>query len=105
MNTYRKATTEELWQSYQELESLRLVAKRHGYVSSSPVARRLIRAGHQLHPKHLTLDSRNIVPLDEVIEVFQQTKDYRETARLVSSTPAAVKERLGRAGIRKGSLT
>ncbi len=89
-----RVSTEELWASYQELESLAAVAERHGYPHMSAVWQRFKRAGLPMHPRGPTLDTRNIVPIAEVLEAFEKTGRYAETARLVGSTPHAVKHRI-----------
>ena len=96
-----RVQVELLWQSYQELGTLRAVADRYGYAGHQAIWRRLSAAGYPMQPKNLTLDSRNCIPLEEVIAIFRRVGTIRETARLVSSTPHAVRDRLVRAGVWK----
>jgi hypothetical protein len=103
MGARPRVPIEDIWSSYQELGTLRAVAERYGYAGHPAIWRRLRAAGYPMQPKNLTLDSRNVVPIEEVIEIFQRTKTIRETARLVSSTPHAVRDRLVRAGVWKES--
>jgi hypothetical protein len=90
------ATTEELWASYEELGTLRAVCERHGLVSRGALSERLHRAGHTLHRAGANRRSRrySIEQLDRLVEM---NGSYAATARIIGSTPDAVRMRITRA--------
>lgn len=89
-------TTDQLWQSYQALGSLRAVADRHRFVSVGAVWKRLTDAGHTLNPPGIQGSSRRISD-DDLQVMYFRLGSYGAVAEEIGSTYNAVRMRLMRA--------
>lgn len=93
---YSGISTARLWESYQELGTLRAVCRKHKLVSAGSVATRLRQAGYVLHARGINGSSRRIA-LSDLRALVARTGSYAAAAEEIGSTYDAVRMRIARA--------